>query len=200
MAMLDYKKAKSDITEIVEIVKTVPEGLQQRCFEMLFELAFAGKAAPKKDEEEPAGVKKKDEEPQNALAAGRKLTPNVRSFCHRQQISDADIGKLFLFDQDPMLAVYKVPTANKAKGQLMKTLMVLLENALVNNTFSASYGEVREASREEGLYDSNFNQNLKNNAELFRGNLKGGATDETTIELSAAGLDKLGEVVKELLQ
>ena len=37
MPKIDFAKAKEDITQIVEIVKTVPEELQQRCFEMLFE-------------------------------------------------------------------------------------------------------------------------------------------------------------------
>jgi hypothetical protein len=45
MGKLDYAKAKADIAEIVEIVKTVPEALQQKCFELLFEAAFSNQAS-----------------------------------------------------------------------------------------------------------------------------------------------------------
>ena len=36
MSKLDFAKAKADIAQIVEIVKTVPENLRQVCFEKLF--------------------------------------------------------------------------------------------------------------------------------------------------------------------
>ena len=40
MSKIDFAKVKGDMCQIIDIVKTVPEALQQRCFELLFEAAF----------------------------------------------------------------------------------------------------------------------------------------------------------------
>jgi hypothetical protein len=197
MAKLDYVKAKADIAEIVEIVKTVPEALQQRCFELLFEAAFSnGKPAvePKPEaKDEPTPVDK----PQSPSA--KKLPPNVLAFMRRQNVSPEELGKLFMLDHDPLLPVYKIPTdGGTAKSQLTKAMMVILENGLLNNSLSASYGELRSSARDEGFYDSNFNKLFKR--DLFKGASKDGVADDTVIELSGTGMEKLAEVIKELSQ
>ena len=63
MPKIDFAKAKADIAQIIDIVKTVPEPLQQRCFELLFEAAFT-EAHPAQDipppqekDDEGAGVR-----------------------------------------------------------------------------------------------------------------------------------------------
>lgn len=196
MAKLDFAKAKTDIAEIVEIVKTVPEALQQRCFELLFEAAFSDNkpaVGPKVDataEETP--------NEQVAQPTGKKLPPNVLAFMRRQNVSQDDLSKLFMLDHDPLLPVYNIPQGAVAKSQLSKVMMIILENGLLNNTLSASYAELRGSVRDDGLLDSNFNKLFKR--DLFKGIGNEGITDDTIVELSGTGLEKLAEVIKELGQ
>lgn len=196
MAKLDYAKAKADIAEIVEIVKTVPEALQQRCFELLFEASFSGATPPpepkpeEKTEPDPAG------KPHST--PNKKLPSNVLAFIHRNGVTQEDLSKLFMLDHEPLLPVYKMPTGIVAKSQLTKVMMVILENGLLNNSLAASYAELRGAVRDDGFYDGNFNKLFKK--DLFRGVSKEGVTDDTIIELSGSGMEKLAEVIKELGQ
>lgn len=196
MAKLDFAKAKTDIAEIVEIVKTVPEALQQRCFELLFEVAFADS----KPAAEPKSDPKVEEKPSEQVVqpTGKKLPPNVLAFMRRQNVSQEDLSKLFMLDHDPLLPVYNIPTGTAAKSQLSKVMMIILENGLLNNTLSASYAELRGSVRDDGLFDSNFNKLFKR--DLFKGIGNEGITDDTIVELSGTGLEKLAEVIKELGQ
>jgi hypothetical protein len=198
MAKLDFAKAKADVAQIVEIVKTVPENLQQVCFEMLFEAAFsdAPAAAPPKPDAKPE-VK----ENENPPPSDKKLPPNVLAFAHRQKVTKDELAKLFMLDHEPLLPIYKIPSGNIAKSQINKVMMVLLENGLLNNALTAPYGELREAVRDDGLYDGNFNKTLKRNHGLFRGAIGEDGIDENgMVELTGDGMEKLAEVIKELGQ
>jgi hypothetical protein len=78
-------------------------------------------------------------------------------------------------------------------------MMILLENGLLNNQLSAPYPELRDSIREDGLMDGNFNKMLKRNHELFKGAItKTGILEDQTVELTGAGMDRLGQIVKEL--
>lgn len=202
MGKLDFEKAKSDIAAIVEIVKCVPEGLQQRCFELLFEAAFNDETLGKKKSFEKEEPKRQDEkERREPPPSGRKLPSNVLAFIRKNDISDDQLGKLFMLDHEPLLPVYKIPKAAMAKSQVIKVMMILLENGLLNNSFSAPYTELRESVKEDGFYDSNFTQTMKNNHALFRGAVtKSGISEEGVVELTGAGFERLAEIVKELGQ
>ena len=106
-----------------------------------------------------------------------------------------------MLNDQPLLPIYKIPTGNIAKSQLTKVLMILLENGLLNNALTAQYSEVREAVKDDGFYDGNFNKVLKRNHALFRGAVSEDWIDESgVVELTGAGMEKLAEVVKELGQ
>jgi hypothetical protein len=198
MAKLDFAKAKADIVQIVDIVKTVPENLQQVCFEMLFEAAFS--------EAHPPEAKVKPPEPEKPAepaepVVGKKLPGNIKAILRRGDVTEDDLGKLFMLEHDPLLPVYKLPKGNTSKAQMAKVMMVLLENGLLNNNISAPYAELREALKDEGLHDGNFNKALKRNADLFRGAItKDGIDENGTVELSGPGFEKLAETIKELAQ
>jgi hypothetical protein len=197
MSKVDFAKTKADIAEIVEIVKTVPEALQQRCFELLFEMAFSKTQAPP----EPKAKGEPPPEEKQPSASGKKLPPNVLAFIHRNEVTKDDLGKLFMLEHDPLLPIYKMPMGNISKSQLTKVLMVLLENGLLNNSLAAPYAELREALKDDGLYDTNLNKNLRRNHALFRGAIGEDSIDENgTVELTGPGMVKLAEVIKELGQ
>jgi hypothetical protein len=201
MPKIDFAKAKADIAQIVDIVKTVPETLQQRCFELLFEAAFSELHLA------PAGLSPKDKpgesssSKENPPVLDKKLPANVMAFAVRNGVTKEQLEKLFMLDHEPLLPIYKIPTGNIAKSQLTKALMILLENGLLNNSLTAQYSELREAAKDDGLHDSNFNKVLKRNHALFRGAISEDSIDESgVVELTGAGMEKLAEVVKELGQ
>ena len=93
-----------------------------------------------------------------------------------------------MLEHEPLLPVYKLPTGNMAKAQLMKVLMLLLENGLLSNSLSAPYAELRATLKEDGLFDGNFNKVLKKNNTLFKGAISKDEIDETgTVELTGPG-------------
>lgn len=200
MANLDFSKAKSDIAEIVDIVKTVPEALQQRCFELLFERAFSepkqvSEATPK------APASENSTESVESNVGAKKLPGNIKAILRRGEVTEEDLGKLFMIEHEPLLPVYKLPKGNISKAQMAKVMMVLLENGLLSNNISAPYAELREALKDDGLHDGNFNKVLKRNADLFRGAIsKDGIDENGTVELSGPGLERLAETIKELAQ
>lgn len=197
MSKLDFAKAKADIATIVEIVKTVPENLQQVCFEKLFDAAFSSAPSPAAPKEEVKPESREDEKP----VSDKKLPPNVLAFAHRHKVTKDELAQLFMLDHDPLLPIYKIPSGNIAKSQINKVMMVLLENGLLNNALTAPYGELREAVRDDGLYDGNFNKTLKRNHALFRGAIGEDGIDENgVVELTGGGMEKLAEVIKELGQ
>ena len=201
MSKFDFAKAKGDIAQIVDIVKAVPETLQQRCFELLFEAAFAeshsvpANLPPKEKVGESVGSK------ENVAIPDKKLPANVMAFAVRNGVAKEQLEKLFMLDHQPLLPIYKIPTGNIAKSQLTKVQMILLENGLLNNALTAPYSELREAVKDDGFYDGNFNKVLKRNHAFFRGAISEDSIDESgVVELTGAGMEKLAEVVKELGQ
>lgn len=201
MPKIDFEKAKADIAQIIDIVKTVPEALQQRCFELLFEAAFTeshpGRAHSQSKEKtsDDAGAKEKPP------VLDKKLPANVMAFTARNGVTKEQLEKLFMLDHEPLLPIYKIPTGNIAKSQLTKVLMILLENGLLNNALTAQYSELREAVKDDGLYDGNFNKVLKRNHALFRGAISEDTINENgVVELTGTGMEKLAELVKELSQ
>jgi hypothetical protein len=199
MPKVDFAKAKADIAEIVDIVKAVPEGLQQRCFELLFELAFSESKPSAPLKAQPAETEPKKAEKEKP-STGKKLPGNVLAFLHRCDLTEAHIGKLFMLDHDPLLPVYKISdTSNLSKKQIEKIMMVLLENGLLSNSLSAPYSELRDVLRDDGLWDGNTNKTLKRNHVLFRGAITEEGIDESqSVELTGEGYTRLAEIVREL--
>ncbi len=130
---------------------------------------------------------------------GKKLPSNVLAFARKYGVSQDELGKLFILDHDPLLPIYKIPAGNIRQAQLSKVMMVLLENALLNNTFNAPYSELRENVREDGLYDSNFNGMLKSNHKFFKGAISQKSINENAVvELTGSGYEKLAAIAKGL--
>jgi hypothetical protein len=198
MAAFDYQHAKAEIVQINAIVETCPDAVKEKCFELLFVQVF-GKpfAAPPPPERQAAPKPEEPEKPTPPQA--KKLPHNVIAFMRKNNVTEDELGKLFMIDHEPLLAIYKLPTGKQAQAQLYKVLMILLENGLLNNSLSAPYTELRDSVKEDGLMDGNFNGTLKRNHAYFRGAItENGIEVDGTVELSGTGMEKLAEIVKEL--
>jgi len=203
---IDFASAQQKISEITKIVATVPDGLKEKAFELLFELAFRD-AKPVEHPEgrgqsaEPAAEQRTDSAAATAATA-YKLPGGVLGFLRRYTVQQEALEKLFMLEQQPILPVYKIDNSVMAKGQLQKVMMILLENALLNNQFKASYKEVRDTCKEEGFYDGNFTQTLRKNSGLFKVGAisKDKIDEEGTVELSSEGFERLATTIKEVSQ
>lgn len=199
MAKFDYQHAKDEIAQINAIVETCPDAVKEKCFELLFAQVF-GTRTPAAPIEKPADPKSPAAEPEKRTPPpSKKLPPNVVAFLRKHSVTEEELGKLFMVDHDPLLAIYKLPSGKQAQAQLYKVLLILLENGLLNNALTAPYTELRDSVREDGLLDNNFNGTLKRNHTLFRGAItEQKIAVDGTVELSGAGMARLAEVVKEL--
>ena len=199
MAKFDYKRAKEEIAEINAIVETCPDAVKEKCFELLFAQVFGTATAAPPQPEQPAPPKPPEEPEKQAAPQTKKLPGNVVAFMRKNSVTEEELGKLFMIDHDPLLAIYKLPSSKQAQAQLYKVLLILLENGLLNNALTAPYTELRDSVKEDGLMDGNFNGTLKRNYSLFRGAIDEESIDVNgVVELSGAGMQKLAEIVKEL--
>lgn len=199
MAKFDYAHAKEQIAQINTIVETCPDAVKEKCFELLFTQVFGGFVSAPPVQAHAAIPPPVEELEKPAAPQSKKLPPNVIAFLRKHSITEDELGKLFMLDHDPLLAIYKLPSGNQAEAQLYKVLMILLENGLLNNSLSAPYTELRDSVKEDGLMDGNFNKTLKRNHSLFRSAItEQNIGVDGTVELSGAGMQKLAEIVKEL--
>jgi hypothetical protein len=198
MAAFDYKQAKEHISQINAIVETCPDAVKEKCFELLFAHVFGKSFTTPTSSDPPAAKPAAEEQHKPAAPQTKKLQPNVLAFLRKHNLTEEELGKLFMLDHDPLLAVYKLPSGKQSQAQLYKVLLILLENGLLNNSLAARYSELRDTVKEDGLLDGNFNGTLKRNHALFRGAItEDSISVDGTVELSGAGMEKLAEIVKE---
>lgn len=196
---LNWTQIEKEVEEINKIVKTCPEMVQEKCFELLFNLKCGvisktpSKSIPVKEEND----KQKEVKPKT----GYKLPGNVLVLLRKNGLSETDLEKLFMLDHKPILPLYKVDVSKMSQAQIQKVFMILLENALSTGQFKADYAEIRDACKEEGLFDGNFATNLKNRSDCFKGAITKKSIDNSgTVELSGPGMIKVAEIIKQLAQ
>ncbi len=198
----DWKKVQEEVDEINNIVSKSPENVQEKCFEMLFGLAFGNIDfnLPVEKGQEQEEVANEDAVTQS-MSQGYKLPGNVLVMLRKNGLSEKDLEKLFMLDHEPILPIYKINSDQMAKAQVQKVFMILLENALSSGQFKADYIEVRETCREEGLFDSNFTTSLKNQHKFFKGAITEKKINEAgAVELSGQGYVKMAEIIRDLIQ
>lgn len=204
MKDFDFAAAQQRVAEINKIVDQCPDAVKAKAFELLFDQVYGAAttshaASAQKSKPDLAQAGSAAAIPEPATPEAIKLPGNVQAFLRRTSTSKTVLDKLFMLDQDPMLPIYSIPTGVMAQAQLQKVLMVMLENALLNNQFKAPYAEVRDTCKEDGLFDGNFNKVLKKNSNLFKGAITPEKINEDEqIELTGDGMVRLAEVMKKL--
>jgi len=199
---IEWDKVSKDIEKINEIASKCSDSVQEKCFELLFNMQF-GKSIMETDSdisqitptiENAKATKEKTTE-------SRKLPGNVLAMLKRNKLGHTSLEKLYLLDHDPIMSIYNLDASKLAPAQVNKTMMILLENAFTTNEFKAEYTEIRQTLQEEGLYDSNLTANLRKTKSYFKGSLvdKTGKISPTDIiELSGLGIKRLAELIQEL--
>jgi hypothetical protein len=195
---------KTEIQEIVEVVKTVPEALQLRAFEILLQEAIdrvGGKRKSRRDDEKEddrgdAKDTKKDKEHERESEG---LDPNtlpmrVKAFMKRTKVTAPQIEKLFHIEGKQFEPIWAVKVTKFSKAQVQIALLRSLQRALTSGEFSFDREEVRTECKNRKSYDNtNFKVNFQNNAKYFSGLEKDGL-----VSLTDDGMTALASLITEL--
>lgn len=199
---IEWDKVSKDVQKINEIVKNCSQNVQEKCFELLFNMRYGHSIIETPPDLSKMMAKKtKEETKEEQTTSEYKLPGNVLAMLRKNDLSKENLEKIFMVDHEPILPTYNIDTKRMSTAQIQRTLMVLLENALTTGYFKAAYSEIRDTCKEEGLYDGNFTANLRKKAKYFRGPITGKSVKDTDIvELSGEGTTALAELIRELGQ
>ncbi len=203
---------KGKVKEIAEIAQTLPENLQQSCFELLLRHYLASTepacAPAKAVAAEPVGASPitAAETLQSLEEAARgqaDLTNNdlhvkARRFMEKYSVSLADLNNLLYKEGQQILPLYEdVKTTRMAEAQIRIALLLSLRNALTNGEFEATIDAVRTECRDRKCYDQgNFAANFRNNQSLF--DFDKYTKEMAEVRLSENGRKELAQLIKEL--
>jgi hypothetical protein len=194
---------KAEIQEIVELVKTVPEPLQLRAFEILLQDALdrsAGKNRTHqldKEEEEALDEKppKKTRERESQGLDPNSLPMRVKAFMKRTKVTAPQIETLFHIEGKQFEPIWALKVAKFAKAQVQIALLQSLQRALTSGEFSFDREEVRTACKDKKSYNkTNFKVNFQHNEKYFSGLEKDGGL----VSLTDHGMTALASLITEL--
>src|SRR5262245_5115686 len=127
MAKFDYEHAKEEIAKINQIVETCPDAVKEKCFELLFAAVFGSLQRVPPAPAAPPATPKEPEKPADPAAQApqtKKLPSNVMVFTRKYNVTNEELGKLFMLDHEPLLSIYNLPRGNQAQAQLYKVLLI----------------------------------------------------------------------------
>jgi hypothetical protein len=199
------------IKEIAEIAGSLPESLQQSCFEILLKHYLnpeqAGTpmpvAAAKDDvhiEPVPVAPPAAVEPPAPAGQADvlqADLHVKTRRFMEKYAVTLGELNNLFYKEDGQIKPLYEdLKTTRLAESQIRLALLQSLQHALTSGDFETQIETVRNECRDRKCYDkANFAANFRNNASLFDQEY---SKDTVTIKLSEDGRREVAQLVKEL--
>jgi hypothetical protein len=211
---MEFDKLKTEIKEIIEIVKSCPENLQEKCFEILLASLLKPESKDVKKQastiETPKTEKKeeeiKDGENGNGAVDGNETDTETeislkdfhiktKKFFESKGINIEHINKLYYKDHEKILPLYEDLGTNKiSETQIRVALLTAFENSFSNGDFEFSKATVRERCKLLKSWDANnASNNYRNNKDFFDD-----IDSDDSIKLSTSGKDELAKVLKEL--
>jgi hypothetical protein len=196
---MDYPRLKSEIKEIADIAASMPEGLQEKCFEVLLKHFLC--------ETTPIPARGRDEQQAKDLVAQDGLshtdipmTTSLRLFLRKTDIAIADLQSVLMLSDNDVHFIHEPSTSIIAEGQIQWALLLALKQAILKNDFSVDPEDVRSICQEKGFYDkANFATNFKNAkySKFFKGPMKRQGERQA---LSDEGQTELARIIKSLVQ
>lgn len=161
---------KTEIKEIVEIIRDVPEQFQAMCFEILLKDCIARNAKPPEAIPAPSEQKARDSEVERATAEEKNqeikvvdLHVKARRFLERFSVDIKQINNTFYRKDDEFLPLYDdLQSTKMAESQNRLALLLALQVALKTGEFTVNVDELRSGCRDRKVLDqANFASNLK---------------------------------------
>lgn len=197
---------KTEVQEIVELVKTMPEPLQVRALELLLQDLLDRTSGRKRsqvddgederEEREPAKKRGKDAS-RGRESAGLNLDTlpmRVKAFMKRTKVTSKQLERLFHIEDNQYEPIWTLTATKFSKTQVQVALLQSLQRALTSGEFSFDREEVREVCRSRKSYDNtNFKANFQNSGKFFSGLEKDGL-----VSLTDEGMTALAALITEL--
>jgi hypothetical protein len=200
---------KGAVLEIAELVKTLPEAVQPKAFEMLLNLEIGSKTRkhnavtdkPSEDPEIPSGTTATET---NKTDASEDLQPadlhvKARKFLERYSLTMAQLNGLFYKEDGKFMPLYEdLKTTKTSESQIRIALLLALRKGMQNGDFEFDGEVVRQECITRKCYDAtNFTKIFNNNAALFDG-LEAYSKSTPLIRLGEEGKKALASLIKEL--
>lgn len=203
-------KLKEKVLELADIAKSLPDNLQNICFELLLKHhldPLAGQQAsstPKNQTDEKFPIDadnnkgEADKPPSQEDIANSDLHIKARRFMEKQSVSLEQLNNLFYKQGQQIKPLYEdLKTTRMSEGQIRIALLQALHSAIRTGDFDADVEAVRKQCTDRKCYDSpNFAAHFRNNKTLFAFDKYTKTTK--TVRLSEAGRKELAQVIKEL--
>lgn len=203
---MEYEKLKIEIKDIIEIVKSCPENLQEKCFEILLSNLInptdskSTKPNSKKEKEVEIPNEAQEqtdngtqEKSDDAEIESKDLHIKTRKLLDTKGIKMDLINKLYYKDNGKILPLYEDLATNKAsETQVRISLLTAFENSFENGDFTFSKTAIKDKCKLLKCYDGNFSNNFKNNKDLFDD------IEDEQIRLSTKGKDELANILQGL--
>ena len=149
-----YQKLKNEIKDIIEISKQCPEGLQEKCFELLLENFLSSNKSQKAEKTMPTVADELTSNKENTSPANENSTDDtsdeeteialkdfhvkVQRFLNTNGISIDNINYLYYKEDGELMPLYEtLNSTNMSECQIRLALLTAFENS-----FSDSNGEM----------------------------------------------------------
>jgi hypothetical protein len=207
---------KGDVLELAAIAKECPEGLKEKCFELLLthyltQLETKAKGArvtaPAEPTPaaagEPSGVNglpvTADEAPSDQDLTPKDVHVKAKKFLEKYQKTIDDLNQILYKEGDELRPLFEdLKTTKTSESQIRIALLQALTSGIKSGEFQFDGEEVRKECQTRKCYDAgNFSANFKNSASLFDGFEKYDK-QSPMIRLSEDGRMALAQVISEL--
>lgn len=184
---------KEVIKEILAIVKTCPENLQEKCFEILLNNALGAGTRTVSVSSAPTSV-----EPvlSHHISLPPEVDKRIKLYAGQNNLDMSQLRKVFGFDETGVVTIEVTDLKAKkiAQQQRRLALLVGIRHQLMEGKFDVPTEEIREMCVTYGTYDAgNFGANLKSSSAIFAGFKASG-----TNKLSPVGKKEAAELIVEL--
>jgi hypothetical protein len=211
---------KTDVLELAAIAKECPEGLKERCFELLLthylkqvETETTGAPVTASRTAVPAAAPPMMPPAKNGVSDAasapdvlsdhdltvRDVHVKARKFLEKYQKTIGDLNQILYKEGDELRPLFEdLKTTKTSESQIRIALLEALNSGIKSGEFQFDGEEVRKECQARKCYDAgNFSANFKNSAILFEGFEKYDK-QSPTIRLSEQGRMALAQVIDEL--
>lgn len=212
-----YQKLKKEIKDIIEISKQCPEGLQEKCFELLLENFLNSNKSQKTENSVPTKVDESLLNIDNTLTTDegtiehtidseteitlKDFHVKIQRFLNTNAISIDNINYLYYKEDGKLMPLYEtLNSTNMSECQVRLALLTAFENSFSDSNGEMIFGcdVVRARCNAMKCYNaSNFSSYFKNNISLWE-NWPDKPTKNSKISLSTEGKKELAKILLEL--
>jgi hypothetical protein len=204
---------KTDVLELAAIAKECPEGLKDKCFELLLshylkQLEAGAKRGHKTGEDAVVPAPKSTATDSSTVVAAtpsdqdlepKDLHVKARKFLEKYEKTIDDLNQILFKEGEELRPLFEdLKTTKTSESQVRIALLQALISGIKSGEFQFDGEEVRKECQARKCYDANnFSANFKNNGSLFDGFDKY-EKQYPIVKLSEAGRKALAQVIGDL--